>query len=282
MKNQIFAFLLFLTLMNFNNAFSMDERFDERVAYYMSLGMNQEDAMGTAIQDLTEFDSSSSRHVPTEYETDEASANLIAQLTFADQAAGERATADLSTTARGIYQSTTVQILQFNANITTHRGTIAPLVAFLGSIPQGADVHVLDGTVPGNMAALHAIGDDFAVDNSALTVANMREYLLPRTTGYAGYDGTAVTPSQLETDITNALNTASTNPSTLTMYSRVVSLIQTLENELGQENESVRFYLDALFDAIAENRITRGGCFAGVRNRAYVRYVYMLSELMGK
>ncbi len=282
MKNQIFAFLLFLTLMNFNNAFSMDERFDERVAYYMSLGMNQEDAMGTAIQDLTEFDSSSSRHVPTEYETDEASANLIAQLTFADQAAGERATADLSTTARGIYQSTTVQILQFNANITTHRGTIAPLVAFLGSIPQGADVHVLDGTVPGNMAALHAIGDDFAVDNSALTVANMREYLLPRTTGYAGYDGTAVTPSQLETDITNALNTASTNPSTLTMYSRVVSLIQTLENELGQENESVRFYLNALFDAIAENRITRGGCFAGVRNRAYVRYVYMLSELMGK
>ena len=282
MKNQIFAFLLFLTLMNFNNAFSMDERFDERVAYYMSLGMNQEDAMGTAIQDLTEFDSSSSRHVPTEYETDEASANLIAQLTLADQAAGERATADLSTTARGIYQSTTVQILQFNANITTHRGTIAPLVAFLGSIPQGADVHVLDGTVPGNMAALHAIGDDFAVDNSALTVANMREYLLPRTTGYAGYDGTAVTPSQLETDITNALNTASTNPSTLTMYSRVVSLIQTLENELGQENESVRFYLNALFDAIAENRITRGGCFAGVRNRAYVRYVYMLSELMGK
>lgn len=283
MKNQIFAFLLFLTLVNFNNAFSMDERFDERVAYYMSLGMNQEDAMGTAIEDLTEFDSSSSRHVPTKI--DAALANSIAQLTLADQAAEDRATADLIrqlTTARRIHESTIVQILQFNANITTHRGTIAPLVTFLGSIPQGADVHVLDGTVPGNMAALHAIGDDFAVDNSKLTVAIMREYLLPRTTGYAGYDGTAVTPAQLETDITNALNTASTNPSTLTMYSRVVSLIQTLENELGQENESVRFYLNALFDAIAENRITRGGCFAGVRNRAYVRYVYMLSELMGK
>ena len=201
MKNLIFAFLLFLTLMNFNNAFSMDERFDERVAHYMSLGVNQEDATTIAFTELTGSGSGSgsrsrpSRDVPTEYKIDAASANLIAQLTLADQAAGERATADLSTTARGIHESTIVQILQFNANITTHRGTIAPLVTFLGSIPQGADVHVLDGTVPGNMAALHAIGDDFAVDNSALTVANMRDYLLPRTTGYAGYDGTAVTPA---------------------------------------------------------------------------------------
>lgn len=268
MKNLFFAFLLFFTSLNFNNTFSMNERFDERVAHYMSLGMSGEDATKIAFEELSGSGSSSmsSRHVLPEYTIDKATEDLIRQLT----------------TARGIHESTIVQRLQFNANITTHRGTMAPLVAFLGSIPQGADVHVLDGTVPGNMAALHAIGDDFAIDNSALTVANMRDYLLPRTTGYAGYDGTAVTAAELATDITNALSTASKDTSTLRMYSRAVSLIQNLEDELGQENESVRFYLNALFDAIAENRITRGGCFAGVRNRAYVRYVYMLSELMGK
>ena len=303
MKNLFFAFLLFFTSMNFNNAVGMDKRFDKRVFNYMQAGMSREDATTIALEELTGSSSSSSRHIPTEYEIDEASANLIKQLTLTDQAnqsahtsyadttlarritSEDAATEDLIrqlTTVRGIHECTIVQILLFNTNITTHRRTIAPLVTFLGSIPQGADVHVLDGEVPGNMAALHAIGDDFAIDNSALTVANMRDYLLPRTTGYAGYDGTAVTATQLVTDITNALSTASGDASTLGMYSRVVSLIQNLEDELGQENESVRFYLNAIFDAIAENRITRGGCFAGVRNRAYVRYVYMLHELMGK
>ena len=302
MKNLFLAFLLFFTSMNFNSAFSMDSDFDERVAHYMSLGMSGEDATTIAFEELTGSGSSSmsSRHVPPEYTIDKATEDLIRQLTFADQsahanhiditlsrrrAAEDAATADLIrrlTTVRGIHECTIVQTLLFNTNITTHRETIAPLVAFLGSIPQGADVHALDGTVPGNMETLHAIGDDFAIDNSALTVANMRDYLLPRTSGYAGYDGTAVTAAELATDITNALSTASADSSTLRMYSRVVSLIQNLEGELGQENESVRFYLNALFDAIAENRITRGGCFAGVRNRAYVRYVYMLSELMGK
>ena len=269
MRNLVFILLLFFTSMNFNNAFSVERAFadfsiesdfNKRIAHYMSIGMNIEDATK-----LTEDDQGD--HIS-------ADASLARRIAAEDEE-------DVATTVRGINECIIVQTLLFNTNITTHRATVEHLVTFLGGIPQGADVHVLDGVVPGNMAALHDIGDDFAIDNSALTVANMRDYLQSRTTGYSGYDSTPVTAAELATDITNALSTASKDSSTLRMYSRVVSLIQNLEGELGQENESVRCYLKALFDAIAENRITKGGCFAGVRNRAYVRYVYMLRELMG-
>lgn len=168
-----------------------------------------------------------------------------------------------------------------HAHIVAHRATLAPIVAHLTGVAQNADVHTLDGHVTANLAALHAMGDDFGVDNPNLTVADMRGYLvsfLGEHPGfYTGYVGQAVTHEALIGYIDAALARASEQAPTLRMYSRVISLIQRLDAE-GIDN---RTYLQHMFDAIAENYLTHGGCFEGVRNRIYVRYVSIMNTLMG-
>ncbi len=181
----------------------------------------------------------------------------------------------------GFAQSPTIYKVQRHAKFADHRKTLTPIVDFLKGISQGANVHDLDGHVAANMANLHLISDDFDIDNSKLTVAEIKGYLegfLEQNPNfYKGYEGTAVTHPQLLGYIDAALATASADASTLQMYSRLTSLIQLME----KEGMDTRTYMQHLFDAVSENYLTQGGCFAGVRNRAYVRYVSMLHSLMG-
>ncbi len=165
-------------------------------------------------------------------------------------------------------------------DIAAHRTTLAPLVTYLRSIPQGADVHTMDAHVAANITKLSIIGDAFGVDNPNLSIANIQTYLNQFTASYTGYEGQAVSSTELQGYITAALNTASRDKTTIGLYSRIISILQYLQNEIIEED----FYahLKHLFDAIAENYKTRGGCFEGVRNRAYISYVSTLNVLMGQ
>ena len=181
----------------------------------------------------------------------------------------------------GFGQSVTAFKVQTHAKVADHRKTFVPIVELLKVFPQGADVHGLDVHVAANLGVLNAIGDDLGVDNAALTAANMKDYfatfLKENPDFYKGYEGTAVNHAQLLGYIDAALATASAQVSTLQMYSRIVSLIQLLD----KDGIDTRTYLQHLFDAFSENYLTQGGCFEGVRNRAYIRYVAMLHSLMG-
>lgn len=169
--------------------------------------------------------------------------------------------------------------VQSHANVQTHRDTLMPLIAHLGSIPQGSDVHVLDTHIAANIGKLPAIGNDFGIDNPNLTNEDISTYLNRFTGTYNGYEGKAVTSAQLQGYITTALTTAASDATTRGLYSRLISIFQRLELEIMPND--FQAHLKHLFDAIAENYMTRGGCFQGVRNRAYIRYISTLNILMG-
>lgn len=205
---------------------------------------------------------------------DDATATLIAAMLTADESIIHSHT--VVHTVGGFHSDPTFHIVRTHKNIVTYRAMLKPIVTFLEGVAQGVDVHTLDDHVVGNIGKLHAIGDAFKVDNPALTIPEMHAYLLAHSNSYKGYEGQSVAKMQLAGYIDAALTRASEQASTLSMYSRVVSLLQ----RLGSKDQTM--YLKRLFDAISENYLTQGGCFQGVRNRIYVRYVDMMNNLIGK
>jgi len=167
-------------------------------------------------------------------------------------------------------------MVYFNSDLEKHRQLLRPIWRHLESTPQHSDVHVLDGHVNTNFAAVLNVGMSLGVDNPDLTVEQMKQYLISNSGFYTNYDGTAVSPAELTGYINSALDTAGTDGSVREMYSRVISSIQRLEAE-GVNTDG---QLQLLLDALAENYLTRGGCFAGVKNRVYVRYVDILGNLV--
>ncbi len=169
--------------------------------------------------------------------------------------------------------------IQSSGNIAYCRERLAPFCTLMTTIAQNANVHVLDTFVSANIQTLHDIGSAIAVDNQNLTDSEIKAYLASKSSSYKKYDNVLVTQEQLTADINTVLGTAARNPLVLGMYSRVVSLIQLLDNDRDIARHTL--YLNLLFDAIVENRITGGGCAEGVRNRIFVRYVDMMNTLMG-
>lgn len=221
-------------------------------------------------------------------ESDDASLALATQLQEEEEGESKQDEASLALIAKlqqGAYtafsSSPTVYKILTNQNIQKHRVALAPSVELIQKTQQESNVHGLDAHVAANIGVLNAIGADLGVDNATLTVANMKSYLeayIAKNSGfYKGYGSTAVSPAQLSGYIDAALATASQDAITLQTYSRVVSLLQVLE----KENVDTITYLQDLLDAICENYLTQGGCFVGVRNRGFVRYVAMLHSLMG-
>ncbi len=208
-------------------------------------------------------------------EDEVASLALIAAMGFEDHDNGSEGGGG------GFAHSAAVYRIQTHAKVADHRKTLAPIVEILKKVQQGADVHGLDAHVAANIATIHVIAEDFAIDNSKLTVAEIKGYLegfLKKNPDfYKGYEATAVTHPQLLGYIDAALATASADASTLQMYSRLTSLIQLME----KEGMDTRTCMQHFFDEVSENYLTQGGCFQGVRNRGSILYAGMLNSLMG-
>ena len=210
--------------------------------------------------------------VPVPEEMDAATAALIAAMTLEDASAGPRI---VTHAVGGLHRDPIFHQVRAHKDVAIHRALLAPIVTLLERVSHGVDVHTLDGHVVANMVKLHTMGDAFGIDNPALTVPEMRAYLLAHSDFYKDYERQVVTGAQLTGYIDAALARASEQASTLGMYSRVISLTQRLKPD------DRTMYLKRLLDAISENYLTAGGCFQGVRNRIYVRYVDMMNNLMG-
>jgi hypothetical protein len=279
MKKILSSFLLLASSVAVCAAASLSDAEYARQLHQAELRQQQEDASLALIKAMQfedpQWRGSSSgydrRDRKSKDDDETASLALIAAMQLADQGSG----------SDGFAHSLTVYKIQTHAKVAGHRKTLAPIVEMLKKVQQGADVHDLDAHVAANMATLHAIGEDFAADNSKLTAAEIKGYLegflKQNPDFYKGYEATAVTHPQLLGYIDAALATASADASTIQMYSRVTSLIQLME----KEGMDTRTYMQHFFDAVSENYLTQGGCFQGVRNRIYVRYVSMLYSLMG-
>lgn len=243
----------------------------EKALAYTNAGMTFEDALQTVQLDQVENTRAREIRRPAQ-DMDKATRALIEQIQLTDQrdAAVFRSTHYIP---GSIFEQ-----IQNHRDVATHRETLAPLVSFLQNIKQDSNVHVIDGHVAANIAKLPIIGNAFGVDNPNLSIVAIQTYLNQFMVTYTGYEGQAVSNAQLQGYITNALNTASRDQTTLGLYSRITSILQRLENEIREED--FHAHIKHLFDAIAENYITRGGCFEGVRNRAYIRYISTLNILM--
>lgn len=316
-----FLFFLTLCFLTLNTVFCMDhaemtESDIENLTQYMGAGMSFEDAIQAVIQDK------SSRATYAAANIDERDASLgdaeiarVMQLmeetgmSFEDAVRATRNDRSSSSTlvfdqeeVKEMDPATTALIARLEAenhpqpiqyqahsifhtarnhkDVAAHRATLAPLVTYISTIPQGADVHIMDAHVTANIAKLPIIGDAFGIDTPNLSIADIQTYLNQFTTFYTGYEGQAVSSPEIQGYIAAALSTASGDKTTIGIYSRIVSIFKHLENEIDAED--FHAHLKHLFDAIAENYKTRGGCFQGVRNRAYIRYISTLNILMGQ
>lgn len=263
------SFLLLLTVLPLNcAAIGLTEAELENVFAYTRAGMTFENALQIVLSEQTENMRAqlASTAISGQEEIDPETAALIARLE------------ENHPPIQAYIPDSIFDQVQRCPNIATHRATLEPLITFLRGIRQDSNVHSIDTHVAANIAKLPVIGNAFGVDNPNLGIAAIQAYLNPFTTTYAGYEGRAVSSAQLQGYITATLNTAAQDPITLGLYSRITSIFQRLENEVTNENFST--HIKHLFDAIAENYLTQGGCFQGVRNRAYIRYISILNILM--
>lgn len=301
MKNIFFLFLILFAFINSSNIFAMDtDEFSDEDRLAIAIALSQDACVTLPPRDFASEDlvrrmvAEEARKKQAE---DEATAALIRRMTLEDRRATYCSTMDEATAAliaemleekptpslavaapaaNRFHGDPIFHIVRTHKDVAIHRATLGSIVVLLERISQGDDVHVLDGHVVANLERLHTIGDAFGVDTPTLTAAEMRTYLLSCCDSYKEYEGHAVTKMQLNGYIGAVLTTASEQTSTLRMYSRVVSLIQ----HLGTRDQAM--YLKRLLDAISENYLTQGGCFQGVRNRIYIRYVDMMNNLIGK
>jgi hypothetical protein len=264
------SFLLVFVVLPSNHAADgfTEEEFNRALAYNAA-GIRLEDALQIVLSEKTENITAqlASATILAEEEIDPETAALIARLEAENHPPIQAYTPD------SIFDQ-----VQRCPDIATHRATLEPLITFLKGIRQDSNVHSIDTHVAANIAKLPVIGNAFGVDNPNLGIAAIQAYLNPFTTTYAGYEGRAVSSTQLQGYIATTLNTAAQDPITLGLYSRITSILQRLQNEIAEEEFNA--HTKHLFDAIAENHLTQGGCFQGVRNRAYIRYISILNILM--
>lgn len=264
------SFLLLLTVLPLNcAAIGLTEAELENLFAYTSTGMTFENALQIVLSEQTENMRAqpASTAISAQEEIDPETAALIARLE-----------AENHPPIQAYIPDSIFDQVQRCPDIAAHRATLEALITFLKGIRQDSNVHSIDAHVAANIAKLPVIGNAFGVDNPNLGIAAIQAYLNPFTTTYAGYEGRAVSSTQLQGYIATTLNTAAQDPITLGLYSRITSILQRLQNEIAAEEFNA--HTKHLFDAIAENFLTQGGCFQGVRNRAYIRYISILNILM--
>jgi hypothetical protein len=155
------------------------------------------------------------------------------------------------------------------------RGIIKGHLEKFLTITNDTDVHVLDSYVASKIGQLDAVGEALKLGDASLDIDTQKTLLFTRLEEYphifTEYNGTAVTLEQ-EKDFIGRVYPG-LHPTDLHIYSRSMTLADRIFQETGDT-----WPLNRIYDCIAENYLTHGGCYQGRRNRIFVVYASMLQE----
>lgn len=145
----------------------------------------------------------------------------------------------------------------------------------LFTVPQNESVHIIDSYVEKNLNTLCSIASKHCLDDGTLKKEEiqkiLRGTLAENPDLYTKYEDKLVTTSMMHGYVEAVLQ--GLDEPVLSLYSRAL----TFSLRLKEEQEEA-WHLQRIYDCIAENYLTGGGCYAGRRNRIFIVYTAMLTE----